>query len=119
MTPGTSAQLDANLAFVQGDTWGGIPSITVTPAPAYTAEVAVFAIKRTPADLQPIKQLSSEDGEIVISDSATWIFTIPVQQLDIPSGTYVWQFRVTDANGGIQTYLQGSMSVLTRYSLPS
>lgn len=119
MIPGTSAQLDANLAFVQGDTWGGIPSITVTPAPAHTADSAIFAIKRTPADLQPVKQLSSADGEITITDDTNWVFSIPAQELDLNAGNYVWQFRITDSNGGIQTYLQGSMAVLTQYSQPS
>jgi hypothetical protein len=119
MIPGTSAQLDANLAFVQGDTWGGIPSITVTPAPAYTADAAIFAIKKTPADIQPVKQLSSDDGQILITDNTNWIFSIPAQELDLTAGDYVWQFRITDSNGGIQTYLQGSFAVLSQYSLPS
>jgi hypothetical protein len=119
MIPGTSAQLDANLAYVQGDTWGGIPTITVTPAPSYTADSAIFAIKRQASDIQVVKQLSSGDGEIVISDDTNWIFTIPAQTLALNAGTYVWQFRVTDSNGGIQTYLQGSMQVLPQYSLPA
>lgn len=119
MIPGTSAQLDANLAFVQGDTWGGIPSITVSPAPSYTAVTAIFAVKRCAADVQTLKQLSSTDGEIVISDDVNWIFTIPSQTINLNAGTYVWQFRVTDSNGGIQTYLQGSIQVLNQYSLPS
>lgn len=118
MIPGTSAQLDANLAYVQGDTWSGIPSITVTPAPSYTADSAIFAIKRNASDVQTLKQLSSADGEIVISDDVNWIFTIPAQTLNLNAGTYVWQFRVTDSNGGIQTYLQGSIQVLNQYSLP-
>ena len=118
MIPGTSAQLDANLAFVQGDTWGGIPTITVTPAPSYAADSAIFAIKRNASDVQTLKQLSSADGEIVISDDVNWIFTIPAQTLNLNAGTYVWQFRVTDSNGGIQTYLQGSIQVLNQYSLP-
>lgn len=118
MIPGTSAQLDANLAFVQGDTWGGIPSITVTPAPSYTADSAIFAIKRNASDVQTLKQLSSADGEIVISDDTNWIFAVPAQPLNLNAGTYVWQFRVTDSNGGIQTYLQGSFQVLNQYSLP-
>ena len=118
MIPGTSSQLDSNLAYVQGDTWGGIPSITVTPAPSYTAVSAIFAIKRQPSDVQVVKQLNSVDGEIVITDAANWIFTIPNQALALNAGTYVWQFRVTDSDGGIQTYLQGSMQILSQYSLP-
>ena len=119
MIPGTASQIDASLAYVQGDTWAGIPTITVTPAPSYTADSAIFAIKRQASDIQVVKQLSSDDGDIVISDDTNWIFTIPAQNLNLNAGTYVWQFRVTDSNGGIQTSLQGSMQVLAQYSLPA
>lgn len=116
MVPGTSAQLDANLAYVQGDTWGGIPSITVSPAPAYTAQTAIFGIKRNAADVNPLKQLTSTDGDIVISDATNWIFSIPAQDLVLNAGSYVWQFRIIDSNGNVQTYIQGSMQVLIQYS---
>ena len=112
MVPATSAQLDANLAYVQGDTWGGIPSITISSAPAYTAQSAIFGIKVNLASVNPIRQLTSEAGEITISDATNWIFAIPAQTLVLPAGSYVWQFRVTDSNGSIQTYIQGSLQVL-------
>jgi hypothetical protein len=120
MIPGDSVQLDANLAFVQGDTWGGIPSITITPpSTGSTAELAIFAIKKQASDIQTVKQLSSADGDITITDDVNWIFSIPQQNIGLNAGTYVWQFRVTDSDDVIQTYLQGSMQVLQQYSLPS
>ena len=112
MLPGQSDTLDAQLAFVQGDTWGGIPSITFDPAPNYTVVSAIMQFRASKVAVLPAATLSSEEGTIVINDASAWSFTVPVQNLPLTAGTYNWQFQTTDSQGSIQTYMQGTIEVV-------
>ena len=112
MVPGQSDTLDAQLAFVQGDTWGGIPSITFDPAPNYNVASARMQFRASKVSPLPSATLSTTDGTIVINNAVTWNFTVPVQNLALTAGTYNWQFQTTDSQGSIQTYMQGTIEVL-------
>lgn len=112
MIPGQSDTLDAQLAFVQGDTWGGIPSIILDPAPNYNVVSARMQFRAFKLAVLPSATLSSTDGTITINNAATWSFTVPVQNLPLTAGTYSWQFQTTDSQGSIQTYMQGTIEVL-------
>jgi len=111
MLPGQSDTLDAQLAFVQGDTWGGIPSIVFDPAPNYTVASAKMQFRESKLAVLPSATLSSEDGTIIINNATTWSFTVPVQNLPLTAGTYNWQFQTVDSQGSIQTYMQGTIEV--------
>jgi len=112
MVPGQSDTLNAQLAFVQGDTWGGIPSIVLDPAPNYAVVSAKMQFRDSKVAVLPAATLSTTDGSIVINNAATWDFTIPVQNLPLTAGTYNWQFQTTDAQDHVQTYMQGTIEVL-------
>jgi hypothetical protein len=112
MIPGQSTVLNNQLAFVQGDTWGGIPTITITPAPNYTVVSAEMQFRESKVAVLASATLSTDDGTIVINNDTTWNFTIPVQNLPLTTGTYDWQFQTVDSQGSIQTYLQGTIQVL-------
>jgi hypothetical protein len=116
MIPGQSDTLDAQLAFVQGDTWGGIPSIILDPAPNYTVASARMQFRESKVAVLPAATLSTapsaSEGTITINTATTWDFTIPVQNLPLAAGTYDWQFQTTDSQGSIQTYMRGTIEVL-------
>ena len=112
MLPGQSTTLNNQLAFVQGDTWGGIPLITFTPAPNYLVVSARMQFRESKVAVLPSATLSTEDESIIINAPATaWSFTIPVQNLPLTAGTYDWQFQTTDSEGNVQTYMQGTLQV--------
>ncbi len=112
MLPGQSTTLNNQLAFVQGDTWGGIPSITITPAPNYNVVSARMQFRESKVAVLPSATLSTEpNGGIVINNASTWSFTIPVQNLPLTAGIYDWQFQTTDSQGNVQTYMQGTLQV--------
>jgi hypothetical protein len=112
MLPGQSTTLNNQLAFVQGDTWGGIPLITFTPAPQYPVASAKMQFRESKVAVLPSATLTTEpSGGIRINNAATWNFTIPVQNLALTAGTYDWQFQTTDSEGNVQTYMQGTLQV--------
>lgn len=111
MLPGQSTTLNNQLAFVQGDTWGGIPSIIFTPAPNYNVVSARMQFRESKVAVLPSATLSTEDGSIEINNASTWNFTVPVQNLALTAGTYDWQFQTTDSQGSVQTYMQGTLQV--------
>lgn len=111
MLPGQSTTLNNQLAFVQGDTWGGIPSIIFTPAPNYLVVSARMQFRESKVAVLPSATLSTEDGSIEINNASTWDFTVPVQNLALTAGIYDWQFQTTDSQGSVQTYMQGTLQV--------
>jgi len=112
MLPGQSTTLNNQLAFVQGDTWGGIPLITFTPAPNYLVVSARMQFRESKVAVLPSATLTTEpNGGIEINDADDWIFTVPVQNLPLTAGTYDWQFQTTDSQGSVQTYMQGTIQV--------
>jgi hypothetical protein len=111
MLPGQSTTLNNQLAFVQGDTWGGIPSIIFTPNPTYLVVSARMQFRESKVAVLPSATLSTEDGSIIINNAADWEFTIPVQNLPLTAGIYDWQFQTTDSQGNVQTYMQGTLQV--------
>jgi hypothetical protein len=103
--------LNDQLAFVQGDTWGGIPSITLTPHPNYNVASAEMQFRESKVAVLPSATLTTSDDSIIINDPVNWEFMIPVQNLPLTAGTYDWQFQTTDVEGNVQTYLQGTIQV--------
>lgn len=123
MTPGKSPTLDKLLAFVEGDRWGGISSITITVNGSPWGAVVASAIMQFYPNVPkaaPIAELTTGAGTIIISSAAGWVLTVPSQNLvqtdgsPFPAGEYRWAFQTTDQGGGVQTYLEGFMSVLPK-----
>lgn len=118
MLPATSSRLDELLSFVDGDTWTGIPSITILESdtgepPVANASSCVFVIKRQASSTTALVRLTNGDG-ITITDANAWTFSIPKQEVDLDPGVYYWAFQVTDTNAITLTHLQGSLKVLPR-----
>lgn len=100
------------MSFVSGDTWGGIPSIVISPAPSDPCSLAEMQFRINATSNTPSASLSSADATITITDANNWEFTVPAQDLALKPGNYVWSFRTTDDQGVVQTYLQGAIAVL-------
>jgi hypothetical protein len=120
MIPGTSTTLNSQLAFVEGDTWGGIPSIIITPTPGPDVASARMHFRESWVSPRVLVRLDSANAsEITIVSASDWEFTVPIQPLPLKAGNYVWQFETTDANGRVQTYLQGEIQVLSDIVTPT
>ncbi len=116
MIPGKSTQLNESLTFVHGDTWGGIPALSITISgtpPADDVASAKMQFRPTEVSSDTLVELSSSDAtQLSITSANGWTFVVPAQQLDLPAGTYTWGFQTIDVNGIIQTYLEGTILVL-------
>ena len=102
-------------AFTHGDTWDGVPTITITidDAAPSTALSSVRMHFRTTAAQKgsPLLELTSAAGDITITSAANWIISIPAQSLDLPVGTLYYDIEFTDTAGTITTYLSGTITV--------
>jgi len=126
MTPAESEQLNKNLAFVAGDTWQGIPSVSISPPPITSLVLVRMNFRNTFVSVRTMESLSSAKAipenpsvnQIVIDDAINWQFHIPEQQLQLKAGTYSWQIETRDSSGNIQTYLQGTVQVYSDIVTP-
>lgn len=126
MTPAESEQLNKNLAFVSGDTWQGIPSVSISPAPTASLVLVRMNFRNTLISVRTMESLSSAKAipetpsvnQIVIDDAINWQFHIPEQKLQLKAGTYAWQIETRDSSGNIQTYLQGTVQVYSDIVTP-
>lgn len=102
--------------FTEGDTWRGIPSITITVngAPP-TSALASVKMRFSPVsdNVASAVELTSAAGKITISNAANWIMVIPAQSVPaLVAGRWDWQLKTTDAAGSVTTYLAGCQIVL-------
>lgn len=61
---------------------------------------------------EPVWEIDSEpgaDGDIVISDAATWFFSIPEQPLHLEPGLWEWELFVTDSRGVEEKIYDGTL----------
>lgn len=117
MIAGTSTELDATLAFHEGDTWTGIPLFTVTPVPADDiALVEMVFLTDDEARREACRITSNNTLQIAVTPPATprvWRFVIPEQALPLTQGKYVWAIHITDDGTPAkrQHYAEGNILV--------
>lgn len=119
MLPGSSTTLDTSLSFVEGDTWGGIPSLTIRvdgTAPSDDLASVKMQFRTAPTSAETLAQLSSAGGSITITSASDWEIEVPAQELLLYANRtpYFWALQTTDINGIVQTYLQGTIQVLPK-----
>jgi hypothetical protein len=102
MIAGTSTELDATLAFHEGDTWTGIPLFTVTGT-VFTSDISLVEmvfLTDDEARREACRITSADPDQIDIntptSPTITWGFVIPTQTLPLTRGKYVWAIHITD-----------------------
>lgn len=122
MMPGTSAELDKAISFLQGDAFGGIPTFRIRVRGA-TPSVAVASVKwqfKTDIYTTTISATIDSGSGITITDANLWTFSIPDQviALNYSETPYVWGMLFTDANGLLHTYLSGTATVGPKLVIP-
>ena len=102
-------------AIYAGDTWPGLPQITIRinsdpPSDALASASLIFYLAEK-GPLNPALTLTSEE-EISITDDANWVIETPAQALALPPGEWTFRFALTDAEGVKRTYLIGTLTIL-------
>lgn len=102
--------------FTEGDTWAGIPSLTVTvngAPPASALTLVTMRFRKSGGLPSDVVELSSADAEITITNAATWAITIPAQIVPaLTTGKWIWRMRFQSADGKKRTYLADELTVL-------
>jgi len=108
--------------FTEGDTWGGIPAITITTgpeggpyeAPADELEVVTMRFRKIGGTEAEVVELSSADDGITINSPANWTFTIPPQIVPgLTAGKWAWRLRCSaDSGTSLATYLADELVIL-------
>lgn len=102
--------------FTEGDTWDGIPSLTVTvngAPPASALTLVTLRFKKAGAVPSAVVELSSADGKITITSAPNWQVAVPAQLVqDLTAGKWTWRMKFTNAAGKKVTYLADEITVL-------
>jgi hypothetical protein len=103
--------------FTEGDTWDGIPSLTITvngAPPASALSVVTMRFAKLGSAMESVVVLTSATaGQINITNASTWAITIPAQIVaGLTSGKWTWRMRFQDAAGKKRTYLADELTVL-------
>jgi hypothetical protein len=119
MQPASSEALDSLVSFVKGDTWEGLPSITVNNrlAPGNLSKVKM-AFKLDPRILVPVLELTQDNGGISIIDAVNWVFSVNPGRYPLAVGKYYWQIETADDGDPayVQTLLAGTGQVLADHT---
>jgi hypothetical protein len=103
--------------FTEGDTWDGIPSLTVTingsPPASALSQVTMRFAKNGSEGEQTVELTSATAGQIDITSAADWIITIPPQIVaGLTTGKWTWRMRFQDAAGKKRTFLADELTIL-------
>jgi hypothetical protein len=104
-------------SITEGDTWDGIPSLTVTingAAPASALSIVTMRFAKIGSEgEQTVELTSATAGQINITNAATWTITVPAQIVPgLTAGKWTWRMRFQDAAGKKRTYLADEITVL-------
>jgi hypothetical protein len=103
--------------FTEGDTWDGIPSLTLTingAAPASALAAVTMRFKKSGGlDSETVELTSATAGQINITSAANWAIAIPPQIVPgLTTGKWSWRMRFQDAAEKKRTYLADEITVL-------
>lgn len=122
MQPASSDELNRLVTFVRGDTWEGLPSVTVNNrlAPGNLAKVKM-AFKLDPKILAPVLELNQSNGGITILSAVNWVFSVNAGRYPLAVGLYHWQLETADDGDPayVQTLLEGTCQVFADYTSPT
>jgi hypothetical protein len=104
-------------AIYAGDTWPGIPSISIRPNdeipadPVTSAKLIFFKAEEGPAT--PALELTSA-AEITIISAANWEFDVPPIILDLDPGEWTFRFSTVanDTHATVRTWIVGTLQIL-------
>lgn len=99
--------------MIEGDTWEGIAQIEITIndlVPTVGIKSARLQFRDEAGNLG--KELSTENGGIVIEDVPFWILSIPEVDLGLASGIWDYDLETTNLDDFIQTCMKGTINII-------
>jgi hypothetical protein len=96
---------------IAGDTWDGIPSVTVQlNGSARNLTNALIKMQvRLAIDSPVVLELSTTNSLItILQPPLSGTFSVPPQIIDIPTGKYIYDIKITFNTGEVKTELGGS-----------
>jgi hypothetical protein len=101
---------------ISGDTWTGISSITIQEngSAVNLTDCDVFIQIRSDRNLaSPVfLEMSSYNNRAGVSIPSLGVISIPSQEIDIPTGDYVYDLQINFPTGEVKTYLKGNFKIL-------
>ena len=105
-----------------GDTWNGIPTITLqkngVPIVIPNDALIYMQIKNDCEDTVAMQTLSTANGCISITDGANGTFRINPTIITIPGGSYVYDIQINFSPTLIKTYMRGTITVIQDVTEP-
>ena len=101
-------------AHYKGDHWNGIASISLILEGVIldlTQAKIRMQVRRSDTSDFTVLDLTSTEGGIVIVDEPGGEFQITSRNLDIPSGSYVYDIEVITADSKVRTVLRGTWKI--------
>jgi hypothetical protein len=100
---------------IAGDTWNGIPSITImrngSPLDLTNASAEIHV--KFQIDAPTIAFFTTNDNSIIILDPPeNGVLQVPPQIVNIPPANYIWSLKITLADGEIDTFVSGHWLVV-------
>lgn len=99
--------------MVEGDTWRGVPSLTVTiddATPASPLSSVRMQFRRKPGGVVG-DELSTANGLIAILDAEAWEVKIGPTRMDLTPGQWLFDVEFSAADGSVYTLLKGVLQV--------
>ncbi len=100
-------------AHKAGDTWQGIPSITIFrngSALDLTGATAKMQV-RFKIDAPSVIDFSTQNNTITLIAPISGIFNIPARLVDLPPATYLYDLKISLSGGEVKTFLEGNWSI--------
>ena len=89
--------------LLRGDHWEGLEFIPDGDVPPAALSAVRMDFRLEPGDAAVGVTLSTGNAKIVISDSAGWVFAIPVVALGLAVGNWFSDVQTTDEDGIVRT----------------
>jgi hypothetical protein len=100
------------LQIVEGLPWFGFTAINFSTPLTLPAVRSKMRFQKQGARGVQVVQISTDDGQIAITDAAAWSFAIAQQIIaGLTPGQWRWQMTFEDANGPVPVMLQGDAEV--------
>ncbi len=101
-----------------GDTWPGIPSISIlvngsVPSVAVVSASLTFSRAGSLPGSTPATgtTLASPSG-VTITSTSGWTFAVQPGILPLAQGDWILHFKTTDSAGAVHTWLTGTLTIL-------
>lgn len=96
----------------KGDTFSGIRfTVNINDVPADLTDASIRMQLRTQPLHPTAHEMSTEGGQIEISNAEAGEFEIIEQIIDFPAYNYYYDIEITFANGVVKTYIEGKLPI--------